>query len=139
MHDISVTRTFAAAHALRLYDGSVEPMHRHHWTVEVTVGARKLDRIGVVMDFHRLEGLVDAVLAPLAGRTLNDVPPFRLAAARRAKTRAAHEGMNPGVNPTAECVAWWLGRQVARGLPRGVKLVSVRVGEAPGCFATYRP
>jgi hypothetical protein len=33
---ISTTREFAAAHALRVYDGSLEPVHGHNWRVRVT-------------------------------------------------------------------------------------------------------
>jgi len=36
-------------------------------------------------------------------------------------------------------VAWWIGTEVAKALPKRARLVSVRVGEAPGCVATYRP
>ena len=74
--EITTTRRFSAAHQLRLYDGSLEPLHGHNWRVKVTVSAAKLDRIGVVMDFHELERLVDAVTMPLHNRHLNDLPPF---------------------------------------------------------------
>ena len=59
---ITVTRRFSAAHQLRLYDGSLEPLHGHNWVVRVAVESRKLDAIGVVMDFHELERLLDAIL-----------------------------------------------------------------------------
>jgi 6-pyruvoyltetrahydropterin/6-carboxytetrahydropterin synthase len=137
MYEISINRVFAAGHALRLYDGSVEPIHSHDWRLEVTVGARKLDGIDVVMDFHLLEGLVDGLVACVEGQTLNDLAPFRSRTRSRSGPRA--RAPQTGVNPTAERVAWWVGREVARGLPRGVNLVSVRIEEAPGCFATYRP
>src|SRR4051812_25399831 len=84
---ITTTREFSAAHALRLYGGLLEPIHGHNWRVSVTVMADKLDSIGVVMDFHELERLVDEVIAPMHNRSLNDLPGF-------AKT-----------NPTAENVA----------------------------------
>src|SRR3569623_3550782 len=74
----STTREFAAAHALRLYDGALEPLLGHNWRVEVTVRAERLDAIGVVMDFHELERLVDAVVVPWHNRHLNEVPPFNV-------------------------------------------------------------
>ena len=123
MYDITVHRVFAAAHAIRLYDGSREPLHGHNWTVDVTVAADGLDDIEVVMDFHALERSLDLVLGRADNRSLNDVEPF--AGGR--------------VNPTAERVAWWIGTEMAPGLPAGARLRSVRVGEAPGCTATYRP
>ena len=125
MYDITVSRIFAAGHAIRLYDGALEPLHGHNWTVEVTVTAKELDAIEVVMDFHLLESLVDALMKRVHNRHLNEVAPF---------------GSAPGsVNPTAERVAWWIGTEVAKGLPPHAKLTSVKVGEAPGCTATWRP
>ena len=124
MYEIAVTRTFVAEHAVGLYGGLVEASHRHDWSVEVAVGAERPDEIGVVMDFHLLQEQVDRLLADVEGRSFNDVPPF---AGKR------------GVNPTAERIASWLGDHVARSLPPHVRLVSVTVGEAPGCAATYRP
>jgi 6-pyruvoyltetrahydropterin/6-carboxytetrahydropterin synthase len=118
--EISTTRIFSAAHALRLYDGSLEPVHGHNWRVKVTVAAVKLDAIGVVMDFHELERLVDLILAPLHNRHLNEVPPF------------ARE-----LNPSAENVALYVGRSLR--LPNPARLVSVKVWETDTNSATYRP
>ena len=116
---ISTTREFAAAHALRLYDGSMEPVHGHNWRVRVAVAADRLDPIGVVMDFHELERLVDRVVRPWHNRHLNECPPF-----------AAE------LNPSAENVAYHVGRTLA--LPADVRLLSVEVWETDENSATYR-
>ena len=118
--DISTTRTFSAAHALRLYDGSVEPVHGHNWRVKVSVSAARLDSIGVVMDFHELERLVDAIVTPFHNRHLNELPPF-----------------DREMNPSAENVAAHVGR--ALKLPGVVRLLSVEVWETDTNSATYRP
>jgi 6-pyruvoyltetrahydropterin/6-carboxytetrahydropterin synthase len=123
MYSITIERSFSAAHAIRLPDGSLEPVHGHNWPVEVSVGSPGLDQIETVMDFHELVGMVDGVLAGLHNRCLNEVEPF--AGGR--------------VNPTAERVAWWIAGRVRASLPAGVRLECVRVGEAPGCYASYRP
>ena len=120
--EITTTRHFAAAHQLRLYDGSLEPLHGHNWRVKVTVSAAKLDAIGVVMDFHELGRLVDAVLAPLHNRHLNDVPPF--------KTE---------LNPSAENVALHVGRALSVRLSGGVTMKCVEVWETDENSAVYRP
>jgi 6-pyruvoyltetrahydropterin/6-carboxytetrahydropterin synthase len=117
--EITTTRTFSAAHQLRLYDGSLEPLHGHNWRVRVTVGAGRLDSIGVVMDFHELERLLDAVLAPLHNRHLNDTPAFG------------------SLNPSAEHVAMHVGRSLR--LPQGVTLLAVEVWETDENSAVYRP
>jgi len=118
--EISTTRTFSAAHALRLYDGSLEPLHGHNWRVRVTVRSQDLDSIGVVMDFHELERLVDQVITPWHNANLNDCPPF----AR-------------GLNPSAENVALQIGRSLA--LPAAVRLARVEVWETDTNRATYLP
>ena len=118
--DITVTREFAAAHQLVLYDGSLEPLHGHNWRFTVTVTAPTLDSIGTVMDFHELERLLDAIIHPLHNRHLNEVPPFR-----------------DGLNPSTENVALHIGRSLK--LPDGVALTRVEVWETSACSAVYRP
>jgi 6-pyruvoyltetrahydropterin/6-carboxytetrahydropterin synthase len=119
--EISTTRQFAAAHALRLYDGSLEPVHGHNWRVRVTVAAPAgLDAIGVVMDFHELERLVDWVILPFNNRHLNEVAPFI-----------------SDLNPSAENVALHIGQTLGPALPSTVKLTRVEVWETSANRATY--
>jgi 6-pyruvoyltetrahydropterin/6-carboxytetrahydropterin synthase len=115
-YSITTTREFSAAHSLRLYDASHEPIHGHNWRVSVTVSADKLDSIGVVMDFHLLEKLVDEVIRPMHNRSLNDLPEFA------------------ATNPTAENVAVHLASSLK--LPEKVRLSKVEVWETTNCSAT---
>lgn len=117
--EIAATRSFSAAHQLRLYDGTLEPVHGHNWQVTVTVGARKLDSIGVVMDFHELQRLMDGVVGPMHNRHLNELEAF----ADR--------------NPSAENVAIYFAQSLH--LPEGVIVLSVQVWETPDCSAIFRP
>lgn len=123
MYEITITTGFCAAHAIRLPDGSLEPVHRHNWRVWVTVSSAQLDGIETVMDFHELQRLVGEIVSPMENQNINDLEPFT----------------DNQVNPTAERVAWWIATSVAKTLPKGVSLANVRVEEAPGCVATYRP
>jgi len=128
MHQITVQRVVSAAHAIRLYDGSLETVHGHDWRIDVTVQAGELDAIDVVMDFHVLERIVDELLDRIRNRHINDVVPF------------AGDGPHGlAVNPTAERVAQWIGEAVGGQLPEHATLAKVCVGEAPGCIATWRP
>lgn len=106
---ISTTRSFSAAHQLVLYDGSLEPLHGHNWQVRVTVSAKKLDKIGVVMDFHDLEARLDALIGPLHNNHLNQAEPFQ----KR--------------NPSAENIALYFAENLK--LPKKIALVSVEVWE----------
>ncbi|HEY8748260.1 MAG TPA: 6-carboxytetrahydropterin synthase [Tepidisphaeraceae bacterium] len=119
MFEIATTRFFSAAHQLRLYDGSLEPIHGHNWRVKVSVGASGLDSIGVVMDFHDLERRVDEIVTPLHNRHLNETEPFA------------------ALNPSAENVALHVARSLP--LPTGISLLSVEVWETDTNSALYRP
>jgi 6-pyruvoyltetrahydropterin/6-carboxytetrahydropterin synthase len=118
--EITTRRAFAAAHQLRLPDGSLEPLHGHNWRVNVTVSAGQLDALGTVMDFHELERLVDLVTSPMHNRHLNELEPF------------ARE-----LNPSAENVAFHIARSLR--LPAGVRLERVEVWETPENSAVYKP
>lgn len=117
--DLTISRHFSASHHLRLYDGSVEKHHRHEWEVILTVGAERLDSIGIVIDFHKLERMLDAVLVDFQNRRLNDHPAFAVQ------------------NPSAENVAVFISQTLK--LPEGVMLRSVEVRETPTNSAIYRP
>jgi 6-pyruvoyltetrahydropterin/6-carboxytetrahydropterin synthase len=126
MYEITVESVFAAAHAIRLPDGSLEPVHGHNWPVRVTVAADELDDIETVCDFHALQALIDDALSPWQNQHLNDCEPF-----------ADGEG-GLKINPTAERVAWAIAEKVRPVLPGHCRLVRVSVGEASGCTAVYQ-
>jgi len=119
MYELRIERVFTAAHALRLYDGSLEDSHTHDWQTFIHVTSAELDEIEVVMDFHELEQIVDAALQPLHQKNLNDLDAF-------AK-----------VNPSAERVAEHIYQAIAPHLPPAVTLARVTVTEAPGCRASF--
>ena len=120
MFSITAERDFSASHQLRLYDGSLEPLHGHNWRVRVIVSSEKLDAIGVVMDFHELERLLHEIVGPWHNAHLNDQPPFA-----------------GGVNPSAENVALHVAERLK--LPSGVRLASVEAWETPQNRAFFRP
>lgn len=118
---ITIRRWFAAAHQLRLGDGSLEPLHGHNWQVRF-IAARAdggLDETGTVHDFHDIEPRLERVLAVMHNRHLNDLPAFA------------------DLNPTTEHVARHVGTSVE--LPPGLRVVEVEVWETPDCSATWRP
>ncbi len=124
MFELSVQTEFSAAHAL-LIRGVREPVHGHNWHVTVTLAGRTLDPDGLLVDFHAVQRCLAEIVAPWKDRDLN---------AARAFER---------VNPSAENVARHIGDELARRLegiaPPEVQVRAVRVTEATGCAATYRP
>src|SRR5262245_20722053 len=119
MFEVTVSGWFAAAHQLRLLDGTLEPLHGHNWKVQVTFAGPKLDRMGVLIDFTRLRPQLDEILAAMHDRNLNDVPAFR------------------DKNPSAENVAVLIAERLTTGTTGPP--ICVEVEETPGCFARYRP
>jgi len=117
-HCLTLETVFSAAHAI-VMQGQREPIHGHDWRVTVRFGGETLDGDGLLVDFHKLQHDLRAIVEPWHNRSLNEVEPFDM------------------VNPTAELVAQTIGERLAKALPHGVRLVSVRVTEAVGCAAEY--
>lgn len=120
-YELTLRGEFAAAHRIRLYDGSLEPLHGHNWRVEVELSAKKLDAIGIVADFVELERRLKDILARYHNCSLNDHSDF-------AET-----------NPTTEHVARAIAIQFSEGLPEQVTLARVRVWETSNCAASFIP
>lgn len=120
--EISLDDEFCASHALRLPDGSVEPVHGHNWRVRATLRSDALDAMDTVTDFHPVMHRLRAAIDPWRNRHLNDLPPFNGAAP---------------ANPSAERVAEWIAHELSPGLPDGVRVVRVEVTEAVGCRAAW--
>lgn len=133
--EITVEASFSAAHAIVL-GGQLEPLHGHDWHVTVTIAGTKLDREGLLCDFHAVERALAQIVHPWHNQNLNERLPFA-----DTQTKAKH----PALNPTAEHVAMTIGSDLKHRLegPDGplqgrAWVVSVRVTEAPGCAATCR-
>ncbi len=116
---ITTTRQFSAAHQLVLYDKTLEPLHGHNWVVKVTAASQQLDPMGVVMDFHELERLLDQIIQPMHNRHLNEMPAFAT------------------LNPSAENVAFHICQSLK--LPAPIALLSVEVWETSANSAIYLP
>lgn len=123
MYELHVDAGFSAAHAITIA-GCAEPMHGHDWRVQATVRGDRLDKDGLLCDFHLVQNHLLTVVDALHNTTLNTNSPF------------------DDLNPTAEHVALHLARSLSvlldGELPPGVELASVQVTEAPGCSALFR-
>lgn len=120
MYELSVRSSFSGAHRLKGYHGKCEGLHGHNWSVEVCVGAKKLDRIGIALDFKSLKQKLSGVLAELDHRDLNKLAFFKKA------------------NPSAENIAKYVYVNLKKSLKtKGIKLNCVRVWETQDSCATY--
>jgi len=120
MYELTMIRTFSAAHQLRGYRGKCENLHGHNYRVEVKVKAGFLNEIGLAVDFQVLKERTDAVLDTWDHKLLNAIPPF------------------DRINPSAENLAAELYHRLeasCNDLP--VTLAAVTVWESDDACATF--
>ncbi|EFK06594.1 queuosine biosynthesis protein QueD [delta proteobacterium NaphS2] len=118
--EIYVQTHFSAAHALNGYPGDCARVHGHNWIIDVFVRCRKLDDIGIGIDFRDIKKSVKNVLKGLDHFNLNDLPVFQ------------------DMNPTSENIARFLYRELSLQLNSDTATVSkVKVSETPGAGAFY--
>lgn len=120
MYLLKVSTHFDSAHQLHGYPGACQRPHGHTWRVNVTVAVNELDPIGIGVDFHELESVVEEVIQRYDHTMLNDLPEFKQ------------------TNPTAENLARIIYEQVGQKLPKRCRLVEVEVRESDKFSATYR-
>lgn len=120
MYTVTVLAEFNSAHKLRDYKGKCESLHGHNWTVEVTVGLPKLNKIGMVVDFTKLKKELSDILDRLDHKFLNELDPFKK------------------VNPTSENIAKYIYDGIKKFSNKNkIKTIKVTVWETPTSCATY--
>ena len=75
MFRVTVTKSFSAAHALKI-GGKCEDLHGHNFKVDVTVEGRELSPEGLLIDFRDLKKWTVEVLDELDHKYLNELAPF---------------------------------------------------------------
>ena len=121
IYEIYVQDTFAAAHALKGYDGNCSNMHGHNWVVEAYIQCTRLNKLGIGVDFMDVKGVLTDILSKLDHTTLNDVAEFG------------------SINPTSENLSKFLYTELSCRLNTEYITVSkVMVIESPGCGSSYQ-
>jgi len=87
MFELRVKVDFPAAHHLTGYPGDCARPHGHNWGLEVFARSKKLDSIGMAMDFRALKGAAKELVAPWDHQDLNTLKDFET------------------LNPSAEAIA----------------------------------
>jgi 6-pyruvoyltetrahydropterin/6-carboxytetrahydropterin synthase len=87
MYELRVKVDFPAAHHLTGYPGDCARPHGHNWVLEVFARSKRLDSIGMAMDFRALKGAAKELVAPWDHQDLNLLEDFR------------------EINPSAEAIA----------------------------------
>lgn len=104
MYELIVKSDFSAAHHLRDYHGKCEKLHGHNYCVEVHFQQKKLDKVGMAIDFSELKSLLDKILSEYDHHYLNELSDFIK------------------LNPTAENIAYIISKKIRKKLPKPVRL-----------------
>ena len=122
MYEVTIIKSFSAAHLLADIGGKCEALHGHNFKVEITVAAGQLNHIGILVDFRLLKKMLGEVLEALDHKHINALTDFA------------------GVNPSAENIAKYIFEKMdARVKTAGVNMVRVKIWESENAAVTYLP
>ncbi len=119
MYQLAIDLMISASHRLRDYQGPCQHIHGHNWKIQVVVQSEQLNAIGMVIDFKELSDLAWQVVGKFDHQMLNDLAPF------------------DALNPTAENMARYFYQEIAKRLPKGVKMHAIRLWETPKYLVEY--
>ena len=120
MYEVTIIKSFSAAHLLAEIGGKCEELHGHNFKVEVTVGAEALTEEGILIDFRLVKKWLKEILNKMDHQHLNDLPFFA------------------GKNPSSENIACHVySAMKARTKISGVAVIRVKVWESESAAVTY--
>ena len=100
------------------------PGHGHNYRLTIRVAGEPDPRTGFVVDLGELDATVrEHVLEPLDHRHLNEAVP---------------EFASGGLVPSCESLALWIRDRLTGAIPRGGRLVEVRIAEDDDLAAVWR-
>ncbi|MBI5400045.1 6-carboxytetrahydropterin synthase QueD [Candidatus Saganbacteria bacterium] len=116
MYELNVEETFAAAHALRGYEGPCENVHGHTFKVQIQIKGEKLNKLGLLEDFKTIKSHLHQVIKKFDHADLNNLPEFK------------------EQNPSSENIARVIFEQLKPTLP---SLAHVTIWESATTSASY--
>ena len=121
MYEITITRSFSAAHVLKDIGGKCEELHGHNFVVEASVAAGSLNKEGLLIDFRILKEWTDEILDGLDHKYLNDLTYFK------------------DKNPSAENLARFIhDRMSAKAHHKNIEVSCITVWESENARVSYR-
>ncbi|MBN1365862.1 MAG: 6-carboxytetrahydropterin synthase QueD [Syntrophaceae bacterium] len=122
MYEVTIIKSFSAAHLLTGIGGKCEDLHGHNFKVGITVAAEKLDSNGLLIDFRFLKKVLSEILEDIDHKHLNSLTFFA------------------GINPSAENVAKYIYEKMTTKVKKtGAKMVRVKIWESENAAVTYIP
>ena len=111
MYQIMVKLDFAAAHALRGYEGVCAQVHGHNWEVTLCLKGETLNELGILADFKVVKADLKTITDRLDHQHLNDLPAFADA------------------NPSCENVAMYIKNEYTKLCPPSCEVAWLEVWE----------
>ena len=120
MYEVTIRKSFSAAHVLRESDGTCEDLHGHNFIVEVSVAGESLNREDLLIDFRILKGWIQEIITGLDHKHLNEIEAFK------------------DVNPSAERIAKLIhDRLCSRAAALELRVPRITVWESDDARVTY--
>ena len=120
MYEVTIIKSFSAAHILSQVGGKCEELHGHNFKVELTLGAPVLNQSGLLIDFRLVKKWLGEIMDELDHKHLNEISYFA------------------GINPSAENVAKYIAEKIAPAAKAArVKVTRVQVWESENAAVTY--
>jgi 6-pyruvoyltetrahydropterin/6-carboxytetrahydropterin synthase len=120
MYEVTIKRSFSAAHSLKEIGGKCEKLHGHNFTVEVSVATERLNSEGLVVDFRVLKDWTDQTIKEFDHKYLNEISIFH------------------GSNPSSENIANYIFTQITRkAATTGLRVSRITVWESESAKVTY--
>ncbi len=121
MYEVTIIKSFSAAHLLAEIGGKCEELHGHNFKVEITVGAPDLNSEGILIDFRLVKKWLKDILDQMDHQHLNELPCFQ------------------GENPSSENIAHYIYTAIQpMAKTQNVKVLHVKVWESENSAVTYR-
>ena len=122
MYEVTIIKSFSAAHILAEIGGKCEELHGHNFKVEATVAASDLNSTGLLIDFRIFKKWLDEILDDIDHKHLNIIPLFA------------------GINPSAENIAKYICEKMElKAKAARVNVVRVKIWESENAAVTYIP
>jgi 6-pyruvoyltetrahydropterin/6-carboxytetrahydropterin synthase len=77
VYEVSIKKSFSAAHVLKEIGGKCEDLHGHNFMVEISVASCELNTEGILIDFRILKKWADEILEELDHKYLNEIEYFK--------------------------------------------------------------
>lgn len=122
MYEVTIKKSFSAAHVLKEIGGKCEDLHGHNFLVEVTVEGEALNGEDLLIDFRDLKKWTNGILDQLDHKYLNEIDVFK------------------GINPSSERVAKFIHDRLTEtieSLDLGLVVSRVTVWESDNARVAY--